>query len=160
MIYQNTLLTKKGIELNTKLKAAGTALRLNYLATGAGKMPLSESSTMLTDQRQKFTFDKISVDSDNKNVLVLQTTLNNKYLQSGYDIGELGIYAEDPDDGNILYAVINTDDSSDYDHFDTYAENTYEELLMRIKMRAENADKIEFVFAPEGLERKLEDLKR
>ena len=159
MIYQKTVLTSNGLELNAKMQAGGTGLALKYLAVGAGTTELTDKSTALTDQRQTFTFDKVEVDTADTKVIVATVTMNNKDLKVGYDIREMGIYATDPDVGDIMYAVINTEEGADYDHFDAYTENAYEEIIMRIKIKTENADKVSFEFAPESMERKLEAYK-
>lgn len=144
MIYQKTALTSNGLELNAKMQAGGTGLALKYLAVGAGTTELTDKSTALTDQRQTFTFDKVEVDTADTKVIVATVTMNNKDLKVGYDIREMGIYATDPDVGDIMYAVINTEEGADYDHFDAYTENAYEEIIMRIKIKTENADKVSF----------------
>lgn len=160
MIYQRTLLTNKGLELNAKLQENGTGLKLTHLATGAGTGKLTAASTALGDKRQEFTFSSVSVDSADAKVIVAESTLNNENLKAGYDIREMGIFATDPDEGEILYAVINTEDGTDHDHFNAYTEDAYEEIIMRIKIKTENADKVEFKMAPESMEQKLADFKK
>lgn len=68
-----------------------------------------ESLTILDDIRQTGTISKISrVDSTIK----VETVLTNTNLSNGYYMRTLGLYANDPDEGEILYAAcVATDDN-------------------------------------------------
>lgn len=57
----------------------------------------------LKDQRQVFGFSKREYVNDATSML--QVIVTNKGLQEGYYIKEIGVFAQDPDEGEILYSL-------------------------------------------------------
>ena len=69
----------------------------------------------------------------------------------------MGIYAQDPDEGSILYAVINTEDNaSTYDQFPAYSgEEDFTEIIFRMEMLVASTKNVEFKLSPENLRRQV-----
>lgn len=157
MIYSDTIITKKGRELIAKLQVSGATTKFSSLVLGAGTDKLTEESIQLTDPRQKFELDSAKLSSDATDKIELTASPNNIGLESGYTIREMGIYAQDPDEGNILYAVINTEDnSSTYDQFPAYSgEEDFAEIIFRMEIRVANAKEVTIVLSEENLRRQV-----
>lgn len=91
--------TKKGLLLAAKL-AAGSTLKITWVCAGAAETALTASA--LSQIRQT-----VSVGAARRNgdTAVLPVTLEAGMAGSAYALRELGIYAKDPDEGEILYKV-------------------------------------------------------
>jgi hypothetical protein len=157
VIYSGVLITKKGRELIAKSQATSSQTVLKYLALGAGTAKLTEESVQLTDKRQQFEFDSVKQAADDATEIILQASPNNIDLKEGYDIREMGIFAEDPDEGDVLYAVINTEDGAqDYDKLPQYrSSGDYKEIIFSMQITVADAENVEFDLSPESLRRQV-----
>jgi len=112
--WAKPVLTKKGLLLQAKVDA-GAEMSLTKCKLGSGELPSGQSLEDLTDlvtPVQTIGIASISYSDDDKACEITATTDNND-LTEGYYLREFGIYAQDPDEGEILYAVI-SDDTPDY----------------------------------------------
>lgn len=112
--WAKPVLTKKGLLLQAKVDA-GTAMSLTKCKLGSGELPSGQSLEDLTDlvtPVQTIGIASISYSDDDKACEITATTDNND-LTEGYYLREFGVYAQDPDEGEILYAVT-SDDTPDY----------------------------------------------
>ena len=108
------VLTKKGLLLQAKVDA-GTEMSLTKCKLGSGELPSGQSLEDLTDlvtPVQTLGIASISYSEDDK-ACEITTTTDNSSLTAGYYLREFGVYAQDPDVGEILYAIVN-DDTPDY----------------------------------------------
>ena len=108
--FNAATLTKKGIGLLAKAQAGRTAIEFTKAAAGDGSYGEGEALTekeSLKNQRQEFPFDKLSV--VNGSTVSMKFTITNNQesglLQEGYYVKEVGVFASDPDEGEILYAI-------------------------------------------------------
>lgn len=108
--FNAATLTKKGIGLLAKAQAGQTGIHMTKAAAGDGFHGPDESlaeATALKSQRQEFPFDKLSVSNDT--TVAMKFTITNEQasgnLREGYYVKEVGVFAEDPDEGEILYAI-------------------------------------------------------
>ena len=112
--WNGLVLTKKGQLLQAKV-GTGVVLALTKMKLGSGVLPDGASLEDLTDLVEP----KQNVGIASKEVLKEQkmckisATITNTGLTAGYYVRELGIFANDPDDGEILYAVT-SDSAPDY----------------------------------------------
>ena len=109
-IFKEAVLTKKGIALLTKAQAGKCTIKLTKAASGNGSYTGSEdiaSQTALKNQKQEFPIE--AVKAQNQSNVYVKFIITNKQssgnLQNGYSVTEVGIFATDPDDGEILYAI-------------------------------------------------------
>lgn len=108
-IFNEAVLTKKGIELLAKAQAADGKITLTKAVTGAGTHSgdLSEC-TALTDQRQEFPLETVTV-QNKTNVFVKFIITNHPVsggdLNEGYYVKEIGLYAKGSDEEEVLYAI-------------------------------------------------------
>lgn len=117
--FEHAVLTQKGIALLAKAQAGECTIAITGAATGNGEYGESEDLTAMTAlraQKQRFPIDLVT--AQNKTNVYVKFTVTNQQsggnLQNGYYVKECGIFATDPDDGEILYAIATSDAYWDY----------------------------------------------
>lgn len=103
-------LTNMGADLQAKINAGVTTLALTKIGLGSGSS--SGSINALTQMLNKVQDVQISKITPNNNIVEVDFTLTNKGLNAAYKMSEMGIFATDPDEGEILFAYM-TDSSPD-----------------------------------------------
>jgi hypothetical protein len=102
------------IGIRVDLAASNTAIAVAAAlasALDAHRLDLADLCCLITE-RQTLAVQSVSrVDDAVSEIAVI---LTNAGLVTGYDLCELGVFATDPDLGEILYAVTNADDQGDY----------------------------------------------
>lgn len=91
--------TKKGLALSTKLNT-GAALTITRVVGGSGQ-------TLLTAETQDKPCQTLAVNTPDRkdNTAILPATLTAALAEAAYTLTELGVYARDPDEGEILYKL-------------------------------------------------------
>ena len=117
--WNGLILTTKGIALLSKVEA-GTTLEMTKIKLGDGVLPDGQNLEDLTDLVSPKQILGIASREAQKNedgefngLCKISSTISNVGLTQGYYVRELGIFANDPDAGEILYAVT-TDTAPDY----------------------------------------------
>lgn len=102
-IWESTVLTDKGAALQSKM-VNGQTLHITKVMTGGAKVPVVNlrRQTSVTDGGREITLQPVRVEGDQMIVPVL---LENTGLEEGYTLCQVGIYAQDPDEGEILYCL-------------------------------------------------------
>lgn len=104
--YSKLIITKKGQALLAKL-IAGTAEDIPFTKICSSshqyEVTALEALEALEDIEQTSTVSRIT--RTNEVAIKIETAFTNSDLTEGYYMYTLGLYAEDPDDGEILYAV-------------------------------------------------------
>ena len=98
--------TNKGLALTAKT-AAGACLRVTRVVGGSGHTPDIPNAAQLPEIRQTLAVGEARCAGD---TAVLPVTLAAVGLESSYTLTELGVYAEDPNEGEILYCVYRLDE--------------------------------------------------
>ena len=91
--------TNKGLALAAKT-AAGACLRVTRVVGGSGHTPDIPNAAALPEIRQTLAVGEARCTG---NTAVLPVTLAAMALEDSYTLTELGVYAEDPDEGEILH---------------------------------------------------------
>jgi len=117
---KGTVITRKGRQLIAKLAAQQKVLMFSRAAVGTGKIPEGMSpEDMLDLVRYRMDGAITSISSvENKATVVFQ--VSSIGILQEFAITEVGLYAEDPDEGEILYSYL--DLSEDPQHI--YAEGS------------------------------------
>lgn len=102
-IWENTVLTEQGRALQAKL-LKGQTLKIKRVTTGAKKVPVVDlrQQTNVTEGGYDIILQPARTDGDNTVIPVL---LENKGLNESYELWQVGFYAEDPDEGEILFCL-------------------------------------------------------
>lgn len=98
--------TNKGLALTAKT-AAGACLRVSRVVSGSGHTTDVPNAKELDIIQQTLAVGEARCTGD---TAVLPVTLAAVGLESTYTLTELGVYAEDPDEGEILYCVYRLDE--------------------------------------------------
>jgi len=103
--FNGTILTDKGRNLLAKA-LTGTELKFTKVSLGDGVWDDNISPESLTDlvsKKMDLAINELDVTGDG--TARLRFVLTNTGLETGFFTREIGIYADDPDEGEILYAV-------------------------------------------------------
>ena len=104
-IWQNATITNKGRSLLSKL-IAGNTLDITRAVVGSGYVnpETLASQVSVSVPQQEMNFRTISYPETGK--CALPCYLSNETLNTGYTAMQIGIYATDPDEGEILYFLV------------------------------------------------------
>lgn len=97
------VLTKKGQSLHAKVDAGKTKFILTKMALGDGVPTDLENCTELNNKVIDMDVTSITVDSET--MCTVEAALNTTKLTEPLSVSEWGLYAEDPDDGEILLGL-------------------------------------------------------
>ena len=100
------VLTKQGLKLQAKVDA-GNAMQLTKCRLGSGTIGSGqqlEDLTELVAPVQTLPIASVTY-SDYSHACIISAVTDNSNVTTGYYLREFGIYAKDPDNGEILYAV-------------------------------------------------------
>lgn len=149
--WQGAILTNKGRALQAKVEGGLCQLALTKLKTGDGTLAPGQTLEALTDlvsPKQNIAISAVVVDENQPGVVYVKGILSNASLTTGYMVKELGLFATDPDDGEILYAVT-VDSNPDYLQDNTSATVITEALKLAIAVS--NTSDVTATLDPEGL---------
>lgn len=102
-LWKNTVLTKKGMKLQTKLMK-GSTLKITKIKTGTGRaeiVDLREQTEVLGAKQQLLVQEMKQGEEE----VVIPVLLNNMDVAEPYTLWQVGFYAEDPEEGEILYCL-------------------------------------------------------
>ena len=101
--------TQKGLALQSKLLSTDK-LEITRVVSGAGSVSVGQLSvqTAISDIKQELTVESLTYDENGTGLL--RVMINNYALQTGYSMKQIGIYANDPDEGEILYVIAQVTD--------------------------------------------------
>jgi len=112
--FSQLVLTMDGINLQAKVQS-GTLLKFTRVGVGDGALREGQHLNTLTNlinYRTSFPINDIKNKGDGTSVV--RTIITNKDIEEGFFLREIGLYAEDPDKGEILYCVANTGMYADF----------------------------------------------
>ncbi|GIO39084.1 hypothetical protein J41TS12_39450 [Paenibacillus antibioticophila] len=107
-------LTNKGRQLQAKAQA-GTQLVYTKMAVGSGSLSGQslEAMTALITPVKDLAIERVRRPPGTTRALI-GATLRNQGVTTGFYLREVGIFATDPDDGEILYMYANAGTTADY----------------------------------------------
>ena len=145
--WANLMLTKQGKVLQAKA-IAGNTLTITKMKLGAGIIPDGVSPEDLTDLIQPKQALGLTAISVNGGLAKIQSIVTNAELSEGYYIRECGVFANDPDVGEIMYAIM-TDTSPDFLPSASSSVVISEEFSINVV--TENMANITAIIDPEGI---------
>lgn len=106
--WQGFTLTEKGLQLQAKINAGLATLHFTKISIGSGSSSSSSSSlTDLVKREKDLTIASCTVDGS---IVKLVSTLTNTGITKPFKERELGLFATDPDDGEIMFAYMTDTD--------------------------------------------------
>lgn len=112
--FNQIIITNDGLELLTKAQT-GTALQFSRMAVGDGVLVPGQQLqdlTALINEKQSFSISSVHIDGEGN--ARVRGVISNNGLLTGFHIKEIGLFANDPVKGEILYCVANAGDLADY----------------------------------------------
>ena len=120
-MFNEAIITKDGLELDTKIRAGMVSAKFTSVGFGDGAYKGNEDLSKvskLKNRRQRFGISSIMI--TDKHTVRLRVVSNNEGISTGYYIREIGVYAEDPDKGEILYSIaLGVENKMDYQPSET-----------------------------------------
>lgn len=109
-MFNTAVVTAKGQALLTKTLAGTCKVGFTRIALSDAQLTGDLSSlTELTQIRQSEPVYQLSVKNDT--TVSCEVAFTNEKLQTGYYVRAIGLYAKDPDEGEILYSISTADES-------------------------------------------------
>lgn len=103
--YTGTILTIKGRDLQAKVEA-GTTLTFTKVKIGDGQLGQGQTLEGLNDLVHPLkTLSIASVQAESGGLCRVRSNITNSGVTQGFYIREVGLFAQDPDVGEILYAI-------------------------------------------------------
>lgn len=111
-----TIITTRGLQLVTKLTAARGQMEFSNVKVGTGSPPVGMDPSELTHlvtYKMDGMIAEYGYDEEAKDAYVVMQ-LTNTGIVSGFIMTEIGLYAIDPDLGEILYAYVDLSDDPNH----------------------------------------------
>jgi hypothetical protein len=105
--WQGFTLTEKGLQLQAKINAGLATLHFTKISIGSGSSSSSSSLTDLVKREKDLTIASCTVDGS---IVKLVSTLTNTGITKPFKERELGLFATDRDDGEIMFAYMTDTD--------------------------------------------------
>ncbi len=140
MFFPKLTLTDSGRALIVKA-LAGDTLTFSKLAIGTGDDP-GDASGLTAMVNQVVGMDITSIEKGD-GIVKLEGSFDNSVLNDNIFAKELGVYAIDPDDGEILYAYANAGAFPSY--ISASSSTSYERITLRVLVAVGDAEHIEAV---------------
>lgn len=114
MSFNKFLMTKKGLDLQAKIQT-GSSLKFTRIAIGSGNINDSKDLINLENLIEyKETFQISDIKSKGDGTAVISSIISNENITQGFFLREIGVFAEDPDIGEILYCISNAGEYADF----------------------------------------------
>ena len=109
--WNKITMTDVGATLQAKINAGLTTLKFTRVAIGSGNRTGDlGSATGLIKEELTLGINKIT---QNGNTVTIELTISNTGVKTGFKITEMGLFATDPDVGEVMYVAL-VDDNPDY----------------------------------------------
>lgn len=103
--FNKLIITNKGQALMAKLIAGTTTVEFTKIRTSTNVYTNAQIPALTALANVKQTTDVSRVIRTNNVAVQVEGAIENSSLTTGYKINSVGLYAKDPDEGEILYAV-------------------------------------------------------
>lgn len=103
--FNKLIITNKGQALMAKLIAGTTTVEFTKIRTSTNVYTNAQIPALTALANVKQTTDVSRVIRTNNVAVQVEGAIENSSLATGYKINSVGLYAKDPDEGEILYAV-------------------------------------------------------
>ena len=129
---QGTVITNKGLQLIAKLVASGTVLSFTRAAVGTGSVPSGYDPTNMTGLN-KYKMDgaiaSCSSSGDTASIILQVSSIG---VSAGFTITEAGLFATDPDEGEILYCYLDMSTDPQYIYAEGSAISKFVEMTLTV----------------------------
>ncbi len=109
-----TVITKKGMQLLVKLIASESILEFTRVAVGTGAIQKGYDPASMVDLAQYKMDGMISECQAEGDMAKITMQISSQGIKTGFTMTEMGVFAEDPDLGEILYAYLDMGEDPQY----------------------------------------------
>lgn len=108
-VWDFAVVTNAGLNLQAK-QATGSTITFTKVKTGGASVPavLLQNQTDVSDAKQEFLFSDNPYMLKEDGAAQLSFVITNDDVTTEYNCWQVGIFAEDPEQGEILYAILQT----------------------------------------------------
>lgn len=144
-----TVITKNGMRLLAKLIASKSVLNFTHVEIGTGILPNGFDPASMVGMIQYKMDGMITKCRAENDIAQLTMQVSSVGVETGFTMTEIGIFAEDPDMGEILYAYLDMADDPQY----IYAEGGEAQKFLDITLDVaiDQATKVTAFINPNGL---------
>ncbi|MTK05709.1 MAG: hypothetical protein F8N38_01285 [Hungatella sp.] len=129
-----TVITTKGLQLIAKLVASGTVLTFTRASVGTGSIPAGYDPKNMTDLSSYKMDGSISSCSSSADEASIIMQISSVGVETGFTITETGLFAMDPDEGEILYAYLDLTKDPQYVYAEDSAISKFVEMTLIVKV--------------------------
>lgn len=112
--FQGTVITKLGRELITKAIATKTGIHYTRAAISSAKHPSGADLELVTGLAQHEKDIDITGYSAGGGEATISTQVTNEGVTTGFYVYQVGLFADDPDLGEILYCIAEAEEHPDW----------------------------------------------
>ena len=117
MNYNNATITDAGTELLQDLTISASTLRISKVKLGRGTYTEEDDLRVRTNLKSMMQeFDVFQVEKDTREQIRIMAIATNEGLREGYHMTEMGVYALDSNDNEVLLALAVAYDESETDY--------------------------------------------
>ena len=152
-----TVLTNNGLALITKLVAAKATLEFSRVAVGTGKVPQGvdpQAMISLNAYKMDAQISSYGVSPDQEDVAYIVTQVSSIGVSAGFAVTEGGIFANDPDKGEILFAYLDLTEDPQYVYAETDSISKFVEITFNVLIGS--VEKVTAYVTPGALVKKVE----
>ncbi|MEC0237764.1 tail fiber protein [Paenibacillus kribbensis] len=114
MAFDGIQITNRGRNLLAKAEASQTKIIYTKFSAGDGKLSSQMPIALKALINEKISFPVSRLKIQNENVVVPGFEFSNQGVTTGFFFREVGLWATDPDLGEILYAYANSGEGAEY----------------------------------------------
>lgn len=152
-----TVLTNNGLALITKLVAAKATLEFSRVAVGTGKVPQGvdpQAMISLNAYKMDAQISSYGVSPDQEDVAYIVTQVSSIGVSAGFAVTEGGVFANDPDKGEILFAYLDLTEDPQYVYAETDSISKFVEITFNVLIGS--VEKVTAYVTPGALVKKVE----
>ena len=152
-----TVLTNNGLVLITKLVAAKATLEFSRVAVGTGKVPQGvdpQAMISLNAYKMDAKISSYGVSPDQEDVAYIVTQVSSIGVSAGFAVTEGGVFANDPDKGEILFAYLDLTEDPQYVYAETDSISKFVEITFNVLIGS--VEKVTAYVTPGALVKKVE----
>ena len=144
--FSQLLKTVKGKALDAKILAGKEKLTFNFVKTSSHTYEESELETLEILEGVKQSVERTGIQIRDNHVVTIKAAFRNDELTEGYYIRAIGLYAIDPDEGTILYAV--TVEKTGNCYISAYSQKAVNGISVKLNLKIDDADKVDLTIDP------------
>ena len=143
-LFKPGVLTTDGKALLAKWQAGGATPQITHAAIGSGSYTKTEDAstrTSLKAEKLRVGISSAAAAADG-DTLNLRFVFSNDSVTTGFPVTEVGVFATDPDKGEVLYSISVSADESVADFFPAYSGNHSVSSIFDYYIKMSNAENV------------------